>query len=516
MASDFSFEPLRRVSLPFFVADTNGTIVFWNEAISRLFNIDTTYALGKTIWETTPLPLSERIKLDWSAHLDRTSGWSEEYEILSSNSSPVSIEFRVDKIKINAVNLFFCTCLPLKLSSKLFEEELAKLQAQKTQAILTLAGGIAHDFNNVLAAILSHLDIVLNDQALPESLRQFIINAQTSARRGAELVSKLTAFSRRLEPVLVDTDIKGLIEEISLSLKDNLPDNIQMSVYIDSSFPLIIPADRSQLMKAILSICLNAKDAMPDGGNLEISAKKTVIPTDGPGNRKAGDYIKIQIKDSGIGISKEILPHIFEPYFTTKTFGKGAGLGLSIAYNIINAHSGWIDVDSEVNKGCCFSIFLPYQPQIKNETSVTELQKLENDDSIFEGDETILVADDEELVRMIVRAVLTFRGYTVIEATSGSEAINLFNENKDKVALVILDIHMPKINGWETLESIRNERPDIPAILLSGGPTDGTQETQCKDNKTVFLFKPFENIDLLRTVRRSLDFARAMKNNHES
>lgn len=374
-------------------------------------------------------------------------------------------------------------------------------QSQKMEAVGQLAGGIAHDFNNILTAIIGYGDIMLMKMKEDDPLRSYINNILTSSRKAADLVHSILAFARRQMINPKPVDLNRIIKKVEKLLLRIIGEDIELkTVLIDKK--LIVMADSAQIEQVLMNLATNARDAMPDGGQLIISTglgeiDDEYIKTHGYGDR--GVYALISVQDTGSGMDKKTKDKIFEPFFTTKELGKGTGLGLSMVYGIVKQHSGYINVYSEVGKGAIFKICLP----------IVESEELE-EESIKQitpgtGTETILLAEDEAEVREITKSILEEYGYKVIEAVNGEDTIEKFMENKDKIQLVILDVVMPKKQGKEVYERIRSEEPDIKVIFTSGYSSDIIRKREIIEEGFDFISKPSEPKELLKKVREVLD-----------
>ncbi|HOW67578.1 MAG TPA: response regulator [Verrucomicrobiota bacterium] len=397
----------------------------------------------------------------------------------------------------------------LRDESRRQQMDMAFHQSEKTQAISALAAGIAHDFNNILTGILSHIDLALYAKELPDSLRDYLLLAQTSARRGAELIGKLATFSRRSEPKLKPIPLGSTIEEAAATLQRTLGPKFNVSCLLPRRPQGYTMADESQIAQVLISLGMNASEAMPQGGQITLSLNEVSFREGSTApRRRLGDFTQLTVSDTGEGIPPDQVNRMFEPYFTTKSLGKTTGLGLSIAYNIVKAHQGWMEVESQPGKGTQYHIFLPRASQ-PVPSAAAEPPPAENPPTasgrVREGHERILVADDEDLVRLVVRAVLTFRGYQVVEADSGEEALRKFTSAETPIDLALLDVHMAGADGWDTLRLLRQHKPDLSAILLSGAPSDSDLEQADRMGNVAFLAKPFDNHDLAGLVRRMLD-----------
>jgi PAS domain S-box-containing protein len=379
--------------------------------------------------------------------------------------------------------------------------ERAVYDAHKTQALGALAGGIAHDFNNVLAAVISQLDLALHAPEFPSSLKQHLIYAQTSARRGAELVNKLQAFSRQSKPVFEPLNPVELIDQIVFVLRRSIDPKIVLQCPKPTATPWLVRADSSQILQAVLNLCINSRDAMPQGGTLTMTVENTSFPpAQTPPPRKAGDFVRLAVTDTGHGMTPETASRVFEPYFSTKDLSRGPGLGLSIAAAVVADHGGWMEAESQLGKGARFSIFLPRTTEISPAPPKPALPEPRP----VEGRERILVVDDEELVRLVTKAVLAYRGYRIVEAEDGEDALRKYSADPGSFDLVLMDMHMPKLNGYDALLGIREVNPKVRAIVLSGGVHDPAEDF-ARLAGVAFLHKPFENQELLQLVRQTLD-----------
>ncbi|MBI4824378.1 MAG: response regulator [Nitrospirae bacterium] len=378
------------------------------------------------------------------------------------------------------------------------------LQVQKMDSLGALAGGIAHDFNNLLSAILGYASFIKEeiDESHPHYKYWNII--EQVALRGSELTSHLLTFSRgrvelkAKEPVDINRLIKELLGllgrtfDMSISVKTGLSDE-----------RLYVFGDSNTIYQALLNICVNAGDAMPEGGTLTIETSRFYATEGflvGHLQAKSGAYIQINVTDTGMGIEKKHLERIFEPFFTTKELGRGTGLGLAIVYGIVKDHGGFIDVYSEPGKGTTFKLYLPAYEEEVTLKKEDETSRLEADVS----GTTILVVDDEEPLRRLCRELLESAKYTVLTAQDGLEAVTVFQENKDLVSLVILDMIMPNLSGYETLRRLKAIKPSLKVILTSGFSKE--LDVRWSEEKAVkgFIEKPYRLQSLLKKVKEVL------------
>ncbi len=375
-------------------------------------------------------------------------------------------------------------------------------QAQKMEAMGALAGGVAHDFNNVLTAIMGYANIVKMKMHAADPQRAHVDGILSSAERAAHLTQNLLAFSRKqvLDPK--PTNLNDVVRNVESLLRRLIGEDIDLAVQTVER-PLIVMADAGQIEQVLMNLATNARDAMPRGGLLTIATQEVDLDE---GFMRAhpfgppGRYAHITVSDTGTGMDAGTRERIFEPFFTTKEFGKGTGLGMSIVYGIVKQHAGSISVYSEPGRGTTFKIYLPLTADPPAATGAAA--------SVVEprgGTETILVAEDDRTVREMLRLVLQDYGYRVIEAADGQEAVDLFRERGDGVDLLLLDVIMPKKNGREVAQAVRDLRPHMRLVYMSGYTADIIRKEGIAEEGIPFLPKPVNPTELLQTVRQTLD-----------
>ncbi|HEY3916009.1 MAG TPA: response regulator [Verrucomicrobiae bacterium] len=386
------------------------------------------------------------------------------------------------------------------------QEELR--QSQKLEAIGQLAGGVAHDFNNLLAVIRGNADLArLQSPVLPRELSDCLKEISAASERAANLTRQLLAFSRKqmMQPQAVDID--EVIMNLSKMLKRIIGEHIDLRCVYAPDLPRV-HADIGMIEQVLINLVVNSRDAMPEGGNLLITTElrniregTDVIRPDA----RAGEFVCVTVKDTGTGIREEDLPRIFNPFFTTKEVGKGTGLGLSTAYGIVKQHEGWIEVSSRMGAGSAFTICLP---TLKSASISSKNAPADGADAPPRGKEYILLVEDDEAVRAITRLFLERHGYSVLEASSGAEALKLWESAAPKVDLLLTDVIMPGgVTGRKLAEDLLEKKNSLKIVLQSGyggdvlsGSTDFLQKTN-----SYFLQKPCPPRDMLRAVRRCLD-----------
>jgi PAS domain S-box-containing protein len=378
--------------------------------------------------------------------------------------------------------------------SKKLEQQL--LQSQKMEAVGQLAGGIAHDFNNILTAIIGYGSLLQMEMSSDDPLSTYITHILTSAQRAANLTQALLAFSRKQIISPRPIDLNGIIRILEKLLSRLIGEDIELTIDLTDK-DLTIMADSTQIEQVLMNLATNARDAMPEGGSLIISTDLVRFDCEfmtAHGYGRPGSYALISVEDTGEGMDMKAKERIFEPFFTTKEMGKGTGLGLAMVYGIIKQHDGYINVYSEPGNGTIFKIYLP---TIKSKVEETKLEDL----PIMAGCmQTILVAEDDPRVRQLTREVLENYGYRVLEAADGMEAVKVFQDNKDDIRLVILDVIMPRKNGKECFTEIRKIDPGIKAIFTSGYTADIVNKKGILEEGVQFLSKPVSPQLLLKEV----------------
>ncbi len=374
-------------------------------------------------------------------------------------------------------------------------------QAQKMEAIGQLTGGIAHDFNNMLQGILGYTDMVCNKLAAADPNRKKLERVLHAADTAAELVNKLLAFSRQQVLQLQDLDLNKVIPDLFDMLRHMLHRNIELK-FIPGNRLGAVAVDRGILEQAIVNLCVNSRDAMPDGGVITIETENVLCDReycDGHPELAPGRYVLLRVTDTGCGMDEETRKRIFEPFFTTKGVGKGTGLGLAMVYGAIRQHKGMIQVYSEPGKGTTFKIYLPMVE--RPATAVGDCIE----GSVRGGDETILLVDDEEIIRESTREILEQAGYRVLTAADGVEALRLLDEHGAEVDLALLDVVMPRLCGHELQERVSAMFPNLPVIFASGYSRNAVHTDFILQQGLHLLQKPYKANQLLRKVREVLD-----------
>ena len=489
-----------RMPIGFITWDLDFRVVSWNPSAEKIFGFTEEDAKGKHPYDIiVPKEAQPHVDTIWKRLLEGDITAHSENENITKDGQVITCYWvntplkRADGEVIGVISMAQDITERKKLEEQLF-------QSQKMEAIGSLAGGVAHDFNNILTAIIGYgtlLDQKIGNDNRLSSYSKYILD---SADRATKLTNALLAFSRKqmisLKPINLNETVAG-IEKLLLRL---IGEDIEFTTILDEE-DLIIMADRAQIEQILMNLAINARDAMPNGGNLLIKTERlksddVYIKNQGYSRR----YALLTVEDTGHGMDEKTKEQIFDPFFTTKEVDRGTGLGLSMVYGLVKQHDGHITCSSEVGKGTIFKIYLPL---IESE-EVTE--KKPEDHSILKGGtETILIAEDDAMVRKFIAEILKGYGYTVIEAIDGEDAVKVFNKNKDKIHLVILDVVMPKKNGKEVYSEIKKMRTNIKNIFISGYDADIVHSKGFVEEGLNFISKPISPNDFIKKVRESLD-----------
>jgi len=382
------------------------------------------------------------------------------------------------------------------------EENRLKAQlvhAQKMEAIGTLAGGVAHDFNNLLQVVLGYSGLLL--AKTPPSSRQHdnLQKINSAASRGANLVKELLTFSRKTATSPCPLDLNHQVTEVGSLLERTIPKMIKIELRLGEDLS-IIQADPNQLEQIILNLVVNARDAMPDGGMVTLETQNVVLDHEyckAHLGAKPGTYVMLSVSDTGHGMNKEVLEHIFEPFYTTKDVGKGTGLGLSMVYGIVKQHDGYISCESRPGHGTTLRIYFPAVEKEEEE----EVHEQVDVSSAPGGSETLLMVDDEELARDLGSDYLRQAGYTVLTASNGREALEVYQENQDDVCLVLLDLIMPEMGGRKCFKELLKINPKVKVLIVSGYTSATTEKEAFELGAGGFVKKPYDPTQLLQTIR---------------
>lgn len=375
------------------------------------------------------------------------------------------------------------------------------IQAQKMESIGTLAGGVAHDFNNIMCAILGYASIMKMSMKIDHPFYNYLDTIESSANRAAQLTNQLLAFARAGKPNVKVLNINMIVKETINLIKETFNRSIEIESELEDD-PLSIEGDANQIQQIIMNLCVNARDAMPDGGKLTIrtgAAEITPEYAESHLGAKEGDCVRLTVTDTGIGIDESIIRRIFDPFFTTKAPGEGTGLGLSVVYGVVKNHEGYIDARSEVGKGTIFEIFFP----------AVEGARIEEEEVMVKPQtgnrELILVIDDEDTIRNLAREILEKNGYRTLLASDGEEGVELYKTYREEIKLVIVDMIMPKLGGLETFQGLKATDKSVKALLSTGYNHSERVQEILDSGVRGFIKKPYNMNELLLQVRRTID-----------
>ncbi len=378
------------------------------------------------------------------------------------------------------------------------EEEVR--QASKMQAVGQLAGGVAHDFNNIIQAVMGYCRLL--KRRIPEETEAvtYVNEIEKSADRAADLTRQLLAFGRSQVLRRANLDLNACIGDLIGMLKRLIRENVELVFEPDPALTRSIYADRNQIEQVLINLCVNARDAMPDGGRLRIRTRdKTGTPPEKLPDGDAATFVQLVVSDTGVGIPLEIQERIFDPFFTTKAEGEGTGLGLSTVYGIIRQHGGHLHVESAPGQGTEFRIWFPQS------TVADTRSPFESESPFTDGSETILMAEDNPQIRRLLPVMLEDNGYTVIVCANGKEALDAFEEQDGEIDLVILDVIMPFFGGRQVMERIREKNGNVRFLFCSGYSRSDPDFDFLEKSDIELLPKPYSEDDLLKAIRRALD-----------
>ena len=491
------------------VIDQNGVITFANQRLAAIMGQDT--LLGQNI---SQLVAPEKKKVLIRLLLQNMQGAVAQEELQLTRTDGERLSAIVSSVPIMDGERYKGSFAMVTDITDKKRMEAQLLHRQKMESIGTMAGGIAHDFNNILTGILGYASLLkyrLGEQA---DMQRFVQIIETSSLRAADLIRQLLAFSRGTQPEgyqLVSTN--RIIRETSKLLESSLGKKVELELELSSSLPFI-EANATQIQQAILNLSLNARDAMPGGGRMIISTG--VVEIGREGNHlyrnlaaEPGQYVRISVKDTGVGIPKENLDKIFDPFFTTKEIGKGSGLGLAMVYGIVKNSNGYIHVESEEGKGSVFDLLFPVVSGDQNDQPMDQLALG------LGGKETILLVDDEEMVRDLGNEILHKYGYHVLSASDGQEALAIWNDKRQEIALVILDLVMPNLGGPATLARMRELDPAVKVLICSGYRSKDDELKALEMAEVPVILKPFRPEELATQVRKALDGRPAISHHRE-
>ena len=474
------------------VRDLDERILFWNKGAERMY--------GWTREEAMTSHISGIFSKNQEAFnaVLKDGEWSGEIQRTAMDGRKLIVETRWTLLRDNEGNPKSILALTTDITEKK-KIEAQLLRSQRMESIGTLASGIAHDLNNILAPILMSASILR--ELVPMEARSLTTGIEESAQRGSDIVKQVLTFARGIEGERVTLQARHLIREVVEIARETFP----KSITIRSSAPKdlwTIIGDSTQVHQVLLNLSINARDAMPDGGTLMITAENlTVDECDAAmhPDAKSGHYLTINVTDSGTGIPQKIIDKIFDPFFTTKEIGKGTGLGLSTVIGIVKSHGGFVKVYSEPGKGSTFKVYLPASPDAKPESQPKERPALPPGNG-----ELILIADDEPAVRNVTELMLKRNGYTVLVATDGVDALAIYAQRMHEIKIVLTDVMMPLLDGTKLTRALKRINHNV-AIIAATGQADDSRQSELKQlGVKAILLKPYRTDKLLTALHETI------------
>jgi PAS domain S-box-containing protein len=483
------------------VRGLDGEILFWNSGAERMYGWTRLEAIGRNVREflySNPTKFEEVNGLTLSQNQ-----WQGELQHLTKNNSEITVEARWTLIRDNEGRPKSVLAINTDITEKK-KIEAQFMRAQRMESVGTLAGGIAHDLNNILAPIILSVDFLKTISDHPQAKR-ILETIDVSAKRGADIVRQVLSFARGLEGQRIEVQPRHLLKDLEIIIKDTFPKDIRLQFSAPSDTWTIL-GDPTQIHQILLNLCINARDAMPSGGSLTIGVENCVLDEQYAAmniDAKAGRYMIISVADSGTGIPRDNLEKIFEPFFTTKEINKGTGLGLSAVMAIAKSHGGFVNVYSELGKGTTFKVYLPAIER-SSEARPPHLGKV----NLPRGNgETVLVVDDEASILIVTSQTLQAFGYRVLTATDGADALAIYVQHKDEIAVVLTDMMMPVMDGAATIQALMRINPGVKIIAASGLNANGGAAKASGGGAKHFLTKPYTAETLLTALRTILDGA---------
>ncbi|MBM9512519.1 PAS domain S-box protein [Desulfogranum marinum] len=502
-----------------FAIDIDGNVIAWNHAIEEMSGVKAEDMMGKSNYEYSIVfygvrrPILIDLVLTQDEEIQRQDTSVRKKGDCIFAEADVTLKGTVRNLWLIARPLFDSSgnivgaieSIRDITESKQAEVEKANLNeklhhAQKMEAVGTLAGGIAHDFNNILTALIGYGNLLQVKIAPDDPLQEYVNQILISSEKAASLTRNLLAFTRKQITERRHHNVNTVIYGIEKILKSLLSEDIEFKTSLTDEDVTII-ADSIQIDQVLLNLIANARDAMPKGGNLTIETHlvnfdNLFIKTHGFG--KPGGYVLISVSDTGLGMDEKTKKKIFDPFFTTKEVGKGTGLGLSTVYGIVKKHDGFVTVYSEPDEGTTFHVYFPVAMTCEKENTVNHFNEVEG------GTETILIAEDHDESRSLIKEVLEGKGYTVIETVDGSDAVQKYMVFIDQVSLVVLDVVMPKKNGIDTYNEMKKMNPDVKALFMSGYTANVVFDKGLNEKGFNFISKPLSPNALLFKIRTLL------------
>lgn len=475
-----------------FVIDLQNKITYWNRSSELIYGWTKSEVIGKDLKEFIYKTSKE---IDIPSIVIEKGSWNGEIDTIKKDGHKITLASRWTLVNSrNGLPKSIFTINTDITEKKKLEAQF--LRAQRMECLGALTSGVAHDLNNVLSPIMMFIQLLKTK--LPDEKNQKLLSMlENSSQRGADLVKQVLSFGRGVESQPIATQISHLISEIKTIVTATFPKNIRPKINVQKDLWTIL-VDTTQMHQVLMNLCVNARDAMPDGGILSISAENIYIDqsyVQSNPNAQVGSYVVTEVSDTGQGMSQEIIDKIFEPFFTTKEIGKGTGLGLVTIKSIVKTYGGFITLESKLKEGTSFKIYLPATNVKETPDAKAQLYDL------FVGQgELILVVDDEISIREIIKVSLEASNYEVLTASDGTEAVVLYLQHKERISLVITDRMMPVMDGLATIRALRRINPNVK-IIMASGVNSNNMLNDGNYNVDAVLAKPYTAEHLLKAVK---------------
>lgn len=497
LESDLLRTVLDNDTLGIVVLDAAGTVAFFNTAAERM----TGYSRGELIGRPLPTDLFREADATAVTSVIAAGGRLENREISlrRKGGGAKDVILGAGPLRAGDGSAAGYACFLVDNTEKRHLQSLL-LQSQRMDLVSEMAGGIAHDFNNLLEGILGYASFMMDLIDETHELRQYLEIVEQSARKASELTERLMTFSRFGDQGRSRVDCNALLREVGKICERTVDPRVRLEMELDENLAEV-PGAPGALETVFLNVCINARDAMQDGGTLRIASANAAIDDTYPRldwNMEPGSYVRLTFADTGAGMDAETRRRIFEPFFTTKKRGEGAGLGMTLVYGVVKNHGGFINIYSEPGKGTVVNIYLP-----TIETGARAVPSRSAEDAPRGSGELVLVIEDEQMIRDLTRDLLVKLGYRVVTASDAESGIETFLGRESEIAVVLLDLVVPG-GGVESLRRIRETRPDVPVVLVSGYGLAWVEGLMSEGGRISFLQKPYSMADLALAVRDGL------------
>jgi PAS domain S-box-containing protein len=479
------------------VRDLDHRVTYWNKGAERLYGWTSAEAMGGRVEQLLRIDPGTFREADEAVR--HNGAWNGEIQTIAKSGAELTLDSSWTMVRDGDDRPKSILTIDTDVTERKRLEH-QYLRAQRLESLGTLAGGIAHDLNNVLTPIMMSIELLTMDETNKDRL-EVLATIRSSAKRGANMIKQVLSFARGVEGRQLDVQVAPLLRDVAKIANDTFLKSIQVCTVIPADL-WTVSGDPTQLEQVLLNLCVNARDAMPEGGSLALSAENVILDEYAAllnPEAKAGAYVTILVEDDGMGMPQDIVDKIFDPFFTTKELGKGTGLGLSTSLGIVKSHGGFIRVHSDLGKGTRFSVYLP--AQVESQSGVEVVAEAAELLPLGHG-ELVLVVDDEAALRQVTRRTLEKFGYRAIGAADGAAALAMYASQQDAIAVVLMDMMMPAMDGSAIIHGLLRIQPEVRIIAASGLSANGPVARAAGAKH--FLPKPYTTPTLLKTLRRVL------------